>query len=64
MEKVIGVDVSGYNDSVDWKEAKSQGVGAAILKIIRKDLTRDKQFNNNYKGCESIGMPWGVDNYS
>ncbi len=64
MEKVIGVDVSGYNDSVDWKEAKSQGVGAAILKIIRKDLTRDKQFNNNYKGCESIGMPWGVYNYS
>ncbi len=62
MGKVI--DVSSYNGLVDWKKAKSQGVSGAILKIIRKDLTRDNQFNNNYKGCESVGMPWGVYNYS
>lgn len=62
MKKLI--DVSSYNGVVDWKKAKSQGVYGAILKIIRKDLTRDNQFNNNYKGCESIGMPWGVYNYS
>ena len=62
MKKVI--DVSSYNGLVDWKKAKTQGVGGAILKIIRKDLTRDNQFNNNYKGCESAGMPWGVYNYS
>lgn len=62
MKKII--DVSSYNGLVDWKKAKAQGVDGAILKIIRKDLTRDNQFNNNYKGCESIGMPWGVYNYS
>lgn len=62
MGKVI--DVSSYNGLVGWRKAKSQGVDGAILKIIRKDLTRDNQFNNNYKGCESIGMPWGVYNYS
>lgn len=62
MKKLI--DVSSYNGVVDWKKAKSQGVYGAILKIIRKDLTRDNQFNNNYKGCESAGMPWGVYNYS
>lgn len=62
MRKVI--DVSSYNNTVNWKKAKSQGVSGAILKIIRKDLTRDNQFNTNYKGCESIGLPWGVYNYS
>ncbi len=62
MKKVI--DVSSYNSVVDWKSAKKQGVDGAILKIIRKDLTRDNQFNSNYKGCESEGIPWGVYNYS
>lgn len=62
MKKII--DVSSYNGTVNWKRAKEQGVGGAILKIIRKDLTRDNQFNANYKGCESIGMPWGAYNYS
>lgn len=62
MKKII--DVSSYNGLVDWKKAKSQGVCGAILKVVRKDLTRDNQFNNNYKACESIGMPWGVYNYS
>ncbi len=62
MKKVI--DVSSYNSVVNWKSAKKQGVDGAILKIIRKDLTRDNQFNNNYKGCESAGIPWGVYNYS
>lgn len=62
MKKII--DVSSYNGVVNWKRAKEQGVSGAIIKIIRKDLTRDNQFNANYKGCESIGMPWGVYNYS
>lgn len=62
MSKVI--DVSSYNGTINWKRAKEQGVSGAIIKIIRKDLTRDNQFNANYKGCESIGMPWGVYNYS
>lgn len=62
MKKII--DVSSYNGTVDWTRAKKQGIDGAILKIIRKDLARDNQFNNNYKGCESAKVPWGVYNYS
>lgn len=58
------VDVSGYNGTVKWPTAKAKGVKGAILKIIRKDLDRDKQFNNNYKGCNQNEIPWGVYNYS
>lgn len=63
MKKKI-IDVSGYNGVVNWESAKKYGTEGAILKIIRKDLTRDKQFNNNYKGCHKNGIPWGVYNYT
>ena len=58
------IDVSGYNGVVNWQKAKEYGVDGAILKIIRKDLTKDKQFDNNYKGCHKNCIPWGVYNYT
>ena len=49
MRKLI--DVSSYNGKVDWEKAKAYGCQGAILKIVRKDLARDKQFNANYEAC-------------
>ena len=64
MERKV-VDVSGYQGIINWKKAKASGVGGAILKIIRKDLNPDKQFENNWKGCGAAGVPIvGVYNYS
>ena len=63
MKRVI--DVSSYQRMVDWQKVKSAGVEGAILKVIRKDLSADKQFENNWSGCEAEGMPIvGVYNYS
>lgn len=60
-----GVDVSSYQGKIDWAKAKSTGVEFAILKIIRKDLNPDKQFENNWNGCQKAGIPvQGVYNYS
>lgn len=58
------VDVSSYNGVVDWKKAKSYGCQGAILKIIRKDLNRDKKFNENFAACNKNKIGWGVYNYS
>lgn len=58
------VDVSSYNGVVDWKKAKLYGCQGAILKIIRKDLNRDKKFNENYAACNENEIAWGVYNYS
>ena len=44
-QKVI--DVSSYQGTVDWDKVKAAGVSGAILKVIRKDLDPDKQFENN-----------------
>lgn len=62
MRKLI--DVSSYNGKVDWKKAKQYGCAGAILKIIRKDLNRDKKFDENYTACNENEIDWGVYNYS
>ena len=60
-----GVDVSSYQGKVDWKKVKAAGIEFAILKIIKKDLNLDSQFENNWSGCVDAGMPiHGVYNYS
>lgn len=58
------VDVSSYNGVVSWEKAKTYGCQGAILKIIRKDLNRDKKFNENYASCNENEIAWGVYNYS
>ena len=59
-----GMDISSYNGTVDFDLCKRNGIEFSINKIIRKDLNRDNQFNNNYKGCNRVGIPWGVYNYT
>lgn len=52
-----GVDVSSYQGKIDWKKARTAGVEFAILKVIRKDLNPDKQFEANWAGCLAAGCP-------
>lgn len=64
MSKKV-IDVSSYQGLVDWVKVKAAGIQGAILKIIRKDLNPDNQFENNWEGCEKAGIPVvGVYNYS
>ena len=62
QKKIIGV--SAYNGTIDWKKVKKYGCDGTIIKIIRKDLSKDKKFEANYKKCEDLGIPWGVYNYT
>lgn len=65
MGDIRGVDVSSYQGTIDWKKAKADGVKFAVIKIIRKDLTADKKFEENWKGCTDAGVDiLGVYNYS
>lgn len=61
----IGIDVSSYQGKVDWKKVKADGIAFAVLKIIKKDLQPDIQFENNWNGCKAAGVDInGVYNYS
>lgn len=60
-----GIDVSSYQNVIDWRAAKNDGVEFAILKVIRKDLQPDKMFEKNWSECEKNGiLLQGVYNYS
>lgn len=64
MSKKV-IDVSSYQGNVNWTKVKKAGVQGAVIKVIRQDLTADKQFENNWKGCKEANMPiYGVYNYS
>ena len=58
------VDVSSYNGAVDWEALKAKGITGAIIKIIRKDLGKDKRFDENYNAVRKLGLPWGVYHYT
>lgn len=61
----IGIDVSSYQGTIDWTKVKNSGIEFAILKIIRKDLKPDNQFESNWNGCKDSGISiQGVYNYS
>ena len=60
-----GIDVSAYQGIIDWSAVKNDGMEFAILKIIRKDLNRDKQFEANWKGAnDNHVIVQGVYNYT
>ena len=64
MSKKV-IDVSSYQGSINWRLVKQSGIDGAILKIMRKDLAKDKFFEVNYKNAENSGVPViGVYNYS
>lgn len=63
MSNII-IDVSENNGVVNWGELKKLGIAGGIARIIKKDLTRDKQFNNNYAQFNTHKIPWGVYQYT
>ena len=62
---MIGVDVSSWQDEIDWKKAKKAGVEFAIIRIgfghtNSGELKMDKQFKNNIKNAKKNGIKVGL----
>ncbi len=65
--RAVGVDVSSYNGTIDWKSAKANGVDFAIIRIGYgdDDTNQDDPYAiTNMNGCEAAGIPYGVYIYS
>lgn len=58
-----GIDVSHYNQPIDWNKVKGQ-IDFAILKLGNigdsKKFWLDDTFEKNYKACKSLNIPIGV----
>lgn len=64
MSKKV-IDVSSYQGVINWNLVKQSGIECAIIKIMRKDLNKDKMFELNYKNAYAAGVDViGVYNYS
>lgn len=61
MEKLKGIDVSVWNGSIDWSQAKKE-IDFAILRAGygREVSQKDQKFEANYSGCKANKIPMGV----
>ncbi len=52
------VDLSTWNDNVNYRAVKSDGVVAAILRAgYGREVSQiDSQFENHYRGCREAGL--------
>ena len=59
---IKGIDVSEWQGFVDWSKVKATDNKFAILRAGygREISQKDKQFENNYKGCKAAGLPCGT----
>lgn len=67
MATTHGIDVSKHNKTINWAMVKTSGkVQFAILRagLGRLASQKDVQFEANYKGAKSVGMPIGAFWYS
>lgn len=61
--KKNGIDVSRWQEDVDWRRVKDSGVEFAFLRISNHNL-EDYTFETKYQNAFSVGMPMGVYCYS
>ena len=64
MTKLLGIDVSQHNGTLDWDIIKKDGIKFAIIRSSWGHFVEDQQFRRNVKECERVGMPYGLYHYS
>ena len=60
-----GIDVSRFQDTIDWAAVKQSGIEFAIIKAGGSDagFYTDSMFERNYAGAKAVGMPIGAYYY-
>lgn len=61
----IGIDVSKWQEDIDWKRVKEQGTEFAILRLAYQkgfdgEILIDQYFEKNYKECRENSIPIAV----
>ena len=62
----LGIDVSSYQENIDWKKVKKEGIEFAILRLGYRGygqtgkIVLDSKFEKNYKEAKEQGIELGV----
>lgn len=60
---VVGIDVSSWQDTVDWAKVKAAGKQFAFVRVTHGTGTIDAQFAANWKGTKANGIIRGPYQY-
>lgn len=65
----IGIDVSKWQEDINWEEVKEEGIEFAIIRIGYQteydgEYVIDPYFEDNIKGAQDVGLPVGIYFYS
>ncbi|MFY0617367.1 glycoside hydrolase family 25 protein [Shimia sp.] len=60
---VHGIDVSRWQRSIDWAQARRAGVNFAFLKATEGGDVADPMFDTHRRGAVAAGVPWGAYHY-
>ena len=55
-----GIDVSYYQETIDWTKVKADGVAFAFIRVSDGEVFRDPKFNANWAGAKSVGIVRGA----
>jgi len=55
--KIHGVDVSWYNQTIDWPAVKASGIEFAFIKATEGKDDGDSRFKQNWAGATNAGIP-------
>lgn len=62
--EIKGIDVSAWQNKIDWKTVADYGMDFVIIRITEAGNVVDSQFENNLAGCNKYNIPVGVYKYS
>lgn len=60
----VGIDISSWNNTIDWDALKAQGIEFVMLRAGYGWEHTDKRFVENIEGAIASGIPFGVYFYS
>ena len=58
------IDVSSWQETIDWEKVKAAGVDGVILRLGYGYLGKDSYFDRNLSECNRLGIPYGIYLYS
>lgn len=62
--KIIGIDVSDWQNTIDWDKVKKAGIDFAVIRCGWGTTGVDNQFRRNMKEARRVGIKVGVYLYS
>lgn len=61
---IKGIDISKHNGNIDFGKVKDAGIKFVIIRSSYGWFNEDSKFKTNVKGCEKVGLEYGLYHYS